>query len=200
MNEDREILILFVQLTTSRTGNLTQLIHTLALCVTIRNALLQPRARGAAQEGRTRGGTSHGETNRCSDNQGWNTVYNSIFERDREDQGKDSPKQACSCWFARHFQEATSGANLYPPGVLFADVIFRVSCTIAVFICIESTSYVSLSGGDFYLSTTDWILRSTCVRIQSIPSIKLTRYPLRNISVRAFESRAQAFSTSLDCR
>ena len=36
---------------------------------------------------------------------------------DGKDQGEDSPKQACSCWFARHSWLATSGANLYPPGV-----------------------------------------------------------------------------------
>ena len=34
-NGDREISIFPVQLTTSRTGNLTRLIHTLAICVTI---------------------------------------------------------------------------------------------------------------------------------------------------------------------
>ena len=35
-NADREIFIFPVQLTTCRTGNLTQLIHTIAICVTIR--------------------------------------------------------------------------------------------------------------------------------------------------------------------
>ena len=34
-NGDREIIIFPVQLTTSRIGNLTRLIHTLAICVTI---------------------------------------------------------------------------------------------------------------------------------------------------------------------
>ena len=34
-NEDREIFIFPVQLTTCRAGNLTRLIHTLAICVTI---------------------------------------------------------------------------------------------------------------------------------------------------------------------
>ena len=34
-NADREIFIFPVQLTTSRAGNLTRLIHTLAICVTI---------------------------------------------------------------------------------------------------------------------------------------------------------------------
>ena len=36
-NADREILIFLVQLTTCRIGNLTRLIHTLAICVTIHN-------------------------------------------------------------------------------------------------------------------------------------------------------------------
>ena len=35
VNADREILIFPVQLTTSRIGNLTRLIHTLAICVTV---------------------------------------------------------------------------------------------------------------------------------------------------------------------
>ena len=34
-NADREILFFLVQLTTCRIGNLTRLIHTLAICVTI---------------------------------------------------------------------------------------------------------------------------------------------------------------------
>ena len=38
-NADRQILIFPVQLTTSRTGNLTWLIHTLAICVTIHDVL-----------------------------------------------------------------------------------------------------------------------------------------------------------------
>ena len=42
-------------------------------------------------------------------------------ERDGKDQGEDSPKQAGSCWFARPCWPVTSGANLYPPDVWFAD-------------------------------------------------------------------------------
>ena len=37
-------------------------------------------------------------------------------ERDEKDQGGDSPKPACLCWFARHSLIATRGVNLYPPG------------------------------------------------------------------------------------
>ena len=42
-NADREIFIFAVQLTTCRTGNLTRLIHTLAICVTIRTYTYQLR-------------------------------------------------------------------------------------------------------------------------------------------------------------
>ena len=54
-----------------------------------------------AQNGRTRGGTLHGEMNRCRESQGWNTACSRMSERDRKDQGEGSPKQAGSCWFAR---------------------------------------------------------------------------------------------------
>ena len=57
---------------------------------------------GMAQDGGTRGGTSHGDMNRCRESQGWTTACSSMPERDGKDQGQDSPKQACSCWFARH--------------------------------------------------------------------------------------------------
>ena len=39
-NGDREIFIFPVQLTTSRIGNLTRLIHTLAVCVTIQTYIM----------------------------------------------------------------------------------------------------------------------------------------------------------------
>ena len=39
-NADREIFIFPVQLTTCRIGNLTRLIHTLAICVTIHTCIL----------------------------------------------------------------------------------------------------------------------------------------------------------------
>ena len=54
------------------------------------------------QSGGTRGGTSHGEMDRCRESQGWTTAYSSMPERDRKNQGEDSLKQACSCLFARH--------------------------------------------------------------------------------------------------
>ena len=80
-----------------------------------------------AQNGRTRGGTFHGKIYRCRENQGWTTGCSGMPERDGKDQGEDCPKQAGSCWFARPCRLATSGANLYPPGVWFADVITSFS-------------------------------------------------------------------------
>ena len=76
---------------------------------------------GMAQNGRTRGGTFDGKKGRCRKKQGWTTACSGMLERDRKNQGEDSPKQAGSCWFARPCRLATSGANLCPPGVWFAD-------------------------------------------------------------------------------
>ena len=70
----------------------------------------RPGRGGMAPDGRTRGETFHGEMDHCRESQGWATACSSIPERDGEDQGDDSPKRACSCWFARHY--LTSGANL----------------------------------------------------------------------------------------
>ena len=55
-----------------------------------------------AQDGGTRGGTFHGAMDRCRESQGWTTACSSMPERDGKDQGEESPKQACSCWFVRH--------------------------------------------------------------------------------------------------
>ena len=33
---------------------------------------------------------------------GWTMACSSMPERDGKDQGKDSTKQGCSCWFVRH--------------------------------------------------------------------------------------------------
>ena len=58
-------------------------------------------------------------------------------ERDGKDQGEDSPKQACSGWFARYSLLATSGPNLYPPGVWFADAIFFSRVTFVSFLFLK---------------------------------------------------------------
>ena len=49
---------------------------------------------GIAKDGGTRGGTFHGEIDRCRESQGWTTVCSSIPEHDGKDQGQDSPNQA----------------------------------------------------------------------------------------------------------
>ena len=56
---------------------------------------------GMAQNGRARGGTFHGEMDRCRENQGWTTACSGMPERDGNNQQEDSLKQAGSCWFAR---------------------------------------------------------------------------------------------------
>ena len=84
-----------------------------------------PGRGGMAQNGRTRGGIFHGKMDRCKKKQGWTTACSSMPKRDEKDQGEDSPKQAGSCWFARPCWLATSGANLCPLGVWFADAIWR---------------------------------------------------------------------------
>ena len=61
-----------------------------------------PGQGGMAQEGGTRSGTFHGEMDRCRESQGSITVRSSMPGRDGKDQGKDSPNEASSCWFARH--------------------------------------------------------------------------------------------------
>ena len=45
-----------------------------------------------SQDGGTKGGTLHGEMNRCRESQGWTTACSSMPERDGKNQGEDSPK------------------------------------------------------------------------------------------------------------
>ena len=47
-------------------------------------------------------GTFHGEMDRCRQSQGWTKACRSMPDRDGNNQGEDSPKQAGSCWFAHH--------------------------------------------------------------------------------------------------
>ena len=60
-----------------------------------------PGQGGMAQNGGTRGGTFHGETDRCRGSQSWTTACSHMPEHDGKDQGEDSPNQAGSYWFAR---------------------------------------------------------------------------------------------------
>ena len=71
----------------------------------------------------------------CIKSQGWHTACSGMPERHGKDQGEDSPKQVGSCWFARPCGLATSGANLYPPGVWFADVMMSFSGVTFVLFC-----------------------------------------------------------------
>ena len=61
----------------------------------------QDKARGIAQNGGKRGGTFHGEMDRCRGSQGWTAACSRMPERNGKNQEEDSPKQAHSCWFAR---------------------------------------------------------------------------------------------------
>ena len=56
---------------------------------------------GMAQNGGTRGGTFHGEMDRCRESRGWTTACGRMAVRDGKDQGEDSLKQAGLCSFAR---------------------------------------------------------------------------------------------------
>ena len=62
-----------------------------------------PGRGGMVQNGRIRGGTFHGKMDRRRENQGWTTACTGMPERDGKGQGKDGPKQAGSCWFARPY-------------------------------------------------------------------------------------------------
>ena len=69
-----------------------------AFGVTATSGRLQPRTRGNGARRRNKGRSVHGES------RGWTTACSSrsMSEHDGKDQGEDSPKQACSCWFANH--------------------------------------------------------------------------------------------------
>ena len=57
-----------------------------------------PRRGEMAQNSGPRGGTFHGEMDRCRESQGWTTACNRIMpERNGKDQEEDSPKQARPC-------------------------------------------------------------------------------------------------------
>ena len=107
------------------------------------------------QNGGTRGGTVHGEMDRCRGSQGWTTACSRMPERDGKDQGEDSSKPAGSCWFARPCGLATSGANLYPPGVWFADAMASFSDITFVLFCFVFVSMLSLKPRPFVQSSFD---------------------------------------------
>ena len=118
-----------------------------------------PGRGGMAQNDGTRGGTFRGEVDSCSKSQGWTTACSGMPERDGKDQGDDSPKQAGSCWFARHSRLATSGANLYPPGG--CRVIFLWRFTFVLFCFVFVYFLLSLKPRSFVQSLF-FVLRYAC--------------------------------------
>ena len=104
---------------------------------------LQPRRRGNGAERQNKG--------RNISWQNWSlqkktrldySMCGDMLERDgNKDQEEDSPKQAVSCWFARPCWLATSGANLCPPGVWFADVMTSFSGVTFVFVLLRFRLY-----------------------------------------------------------
>ena len=125
--------------------------------------------RGAmAQNGRTRGGTFHGEIDRCRECQGCTTACSGMPERDVKDQGEDSPKQAGSCWFARPCWLSTSGANLYPPGVRFADAMTSFSGVTFVLFCFVFVFMLSLKPRPLVQSSLDTQVPRVATRVFSV--------------------------------
>ena len=114
-----------------------------------------PGRGGMAQNGRTRGETFHGETDRCRESHSWTMTCSGTPERDGEDQEEDGPKQAGSCWFTRPCELATSGANLYPPGVWFADAMASFSGATFVLFCFVFVFMLSLKPRPFVQSFFD---------------------------------------------
>ena len=108
-----------------------------------------PERGGMAQNGGTRGRIFHSEMDRCRESQGWTSVCSDMPERDGKDQEEDSPKQAGSCWFAGPCRLATSGANLYPPGVWFTDVMMSFSGVTFVLFCFVFVFMLSLKPRPF---------------------------------------------------
>ena len=52
-----------------------------------------PELGGMVQNGGTRGGTFHGEMDRCRESQGWTTACSGMPECDGKDQGEDSQRK-----------------------------------------------------------------------------------------------------------
>ena len=91
---------------------------------------------------------------------GRTTACSGMPERDGKDQGEDSPKQTGSCWFARPCWLATSGANLCPPGLCFADVMTSFSGVRFVLFCFVFRLYAFVEAA---------ALRSIVLRYASAP-------------------------------
>ena len=116
-----------------------------------------PGRGGMAQNGRTRGGTFHGEMDNCRENQGWTTACSGIPERDGKNQVEDSPKQAGSCWFARpsfltnhKWRELVSSGRLVCRCHGVFSLVLRLFCFASFFV-----SMLSLKPRPFVQSSFD---------------------------------------------
>ena len=105
-----------------------------------------PGRGGMAQNGRTRGGTFHGEIDRCRENQGCTTAYSGMPERGGKNQDKDSPKQAGSCWFAspslltsHKWRELVSSGRLVCRCHGVFSLMLRLFCFASVFVSMLSS-------------------------------------------------------------
>ena len=74
-------------------------------------------------------------------------AVSSMPEHDGKNQGEDSPKKACSCWFARRSSLVTGGANLYPPGDFSG---LQMSCCLSRALRLFCFCFVSFSSFCFH--------------------------------------------------
>ena len=111
----------------------------------------------------------HDEMDRCSESQGRTKACSRMPERDAKAQGEDSPKQAGSCWFARHCLVATSGASVYPPGVWFADVIMSsFSGVIIMFVLFRFHPYAFIEAAALRSIVLRYTRAPTATRVSSL--------------------------------
>ena len=85
----------------------------------------------------------------------------------RKDQREGSPKQAGSSWSARYCWLATSGGNLYPPGVWFADAMSSFSATAVTLVLFRLHLYAFIEGAAFRWIVLRYAGASTATRISS---------------------------------
>ena len=101
-----------------------------------------------AQNGGRRGGTAHGEMDRCRGSQGWTTACSRMPEHDGKDQEEENPKQEDSCGLL-------ALVDLYPPDVWFADVMTSFSGVTFVLFCFAFVFMLSLKPRSFVQSSFD---------------------------------------------
>ena len=117
-----------------------------------------------AQDGGIRSGTCNGAMDRCRESQGWTTACSSMPERHGKDQVEDIPKQAGSCWFARHinhkkWRELVSSGRFFF-SFWFADAMLSFSGVTFVLCCFAFVFLLSLKPLLFVRSFFDMVLFS----------------------------------------